>query len=196
MQTNAPEKNSECNRFEAAMYLEGELSPKEEIAFETHLARCKPCLEELNIQKKMLSVLDSAMKSGDEIELPKDFTKTVVVNAESKVSGLRSVKERKRAFKMCAMLFPAVLLTIFSEPKEVFSVFSNFAEQAAAVAAFVWHIFYDTAVGVSVILGTVSRQSVFKSETWILTVAGGFVISFLLLSRLLIQYHRPQKTEN
>jgi hypothetical protein len=59
--------------------------------------RCSVCADDLNLQKSFLNALDSSLDEETEIRLPKNFTKTVVANAESRVSGLRHPHEvRKR----------------------------------------------------------------------------------------------------
>ena len=89
------------------------------IVLEKHLAHCKSCLNELNLQKKMLSALDFAFSEGNnqaEIELPANFAKVVAVTAESGVSGLRRPEERSRAFFLCPGLFLSVIVGLGTEP--------------------------------------------------------------------------------
>mgnify|MGYP001607530754 FL=1 len=102
--------NKICPLEEISLYLDGELSSKDEMLLELHLVNCSVCREELNSQKKMLSALSFAFAKPHEIELPKDFTKVVVTKAESGVKGLRCRKERLQALFLCSVLF--LILTI------------------------------------------------------------------------------------
>ena len=85
---------NECPRTELAAYIDGELSPREALELEMHLAVCQDCAAELNEQKKLLCALDFVLESERKIELPADFTKIIVTKAQSNVSGLRSPRER------------------------------------------------------------------------------------------------------
>ena len=96
-QPDAKIEERECPRADIAAYIDGELTPREELALELHLAACPDCTGELNLQKQMLRALDCGLKDRTEIELPKNFAKTVATRAESNVSGLRSKEERFRA---------------------------------------------------------------------------------------------------
>ena len=114
LQTAKTESN--CSRQQVIAYIDGDLSPREEIVLEKHLAVCKSCADELNEQKKLLFALDFALDENErEFELPEDFTKVVVTNAESKVSGLRHPQERFRALFVCSALFLFVLLGLGKE---------------------------------------------------------------------------------
>ena len=104
------EKNKNpCPRTEIAAYIDGELSPREEMDLELHFAVCGECAAEFNEQKKLLCALDFALDEKAEFELPEDFTKSVVVKAESNVSGLRRREERFRALYLCAILFLLII---------------------------------------------------------------------------------------
>lgn len=184
-------KNEElCPRTNIAVYLDGDLSPSDEIALEKHFAECKLCLSELNLQKKMLSALDFAFDSKSEIELPPNFAKVVVTTAESNVSGLRSKKERLIAFFLCAVMFLMILIGLGAETEKLFSVFRGFTDQFVTVVGFIFHFVYGITVGISVILKSLSQQLVFSSVTSFLLILGVFFISFAALSRLIIRYNR------
>jgi len=106
---------------EIAAYLDGELAPDAEIAFERHVAKCEICGERLNEQKRLLRALDVAFEDEKAFELPKDFVKTVAIRAESDVSGLNSKEERHRAFLITGLLFAAgVFFCVVSKKLGVF----------------------------------------------------------------------------
>lgn len=156
-------QNRNCSGYDLAAYIDGELLPGEEFDLEMHLAVCPACAENLNEQKKMLCALDFALVGDEkEIELPEDFTKIVVANAESKVGGLRCPKERYMTLFVCAALFLLVLLGLRGDTGQVFASFANFLEQVWAVGGFVAHIFYDVGFGATVILRSICSKFIYS----------------------------------
>ncbi len=73
----------DCPGGEIGAYIDGEVSPADETALEQHFAVCGICRAELNQQKTFLFVLNASLETETELELPKNFTKTIVANAES-----------------------------------------------------------------------------------------------------------------
>ena len=172
---------NKCPRTEIAAYLDGELSPCEELKLEGHFAVCRPCASEFNGQKKLLCALDIAFETGQEqFHLPESFTKTVVIKAESNVSGLRRPEERFRALFVCAVLFLLIILGLGSETEAVFSTFAKFAEQVFAVGSFAAHLVYDIGVAAAGILRLLSSQLIFNSAFPI------FIWSLVLLSMMFV----------
>ena len=180
-----------CLSNEIAAYIDGELSPREELDLEMHLAVCPSCQAKLNEQKKFLCALDFVLESEKEIELPANFTKVVVANAESKVSGLRRPQERFKALFICAALFLLVLLVLGGETETVFNTFAKFGEQVLAVGGFAVHLIYDFAFSSAIILRSLSHQIVFNSAVSGAFLAVFFVISLFALSRLIVRHNRP-----
>ena len=176
LQTAAIKKNC-SHRSDIAAYIDGELVLREELELEMHLAVCKLCAAELNEQKTLLQALDFALENERGIELPANFTRVVVANAESKVSGLRRPQERFKALFVCAALFLLVLLGLGGETKTVFETFAKFADQFIAVGGFVWNLIYDAAFGTAIILRSLSHQIFFDS-----TLLAGFLIVVAFVS--------------
>ena len=179
------------HRSDIAAYIDGELLPQEELELETHLAICKSCSGELNEQKKLLQALNYALEGESEIELPDDFTRIIVTNAESKVSGLRRPQERSKALFICVALFLVGLLGMGAETETVFSAVKRFAEQTFAVGSFFWHLIYDVSVGAAIILRSLSYQITNNSGvSLVLLFCFGF-IALILLSRVMLRFNRP-----
>ncbi len=170
-------------RSEIVAFIDGELLPHEELEFELHLTVCGSCAAELNEQKKLLCALDYALENDGEIELPANFTKIVVTNAESKVSGLRRPQERSKALFVCAALFLLVLLGLGGETKTVLNTFEKFAEQFLAVGGFVWNLIYDVSVGTAIVLRSLSSQFIFNSSAFLAVLIVFVFLSLFLLSR-------------
>jgi hypothetical protein len=177
-----------CPREEIAAYVDGEISPREELELELHFAACKACSDELNSQKKLLCALDSIGRGKEEIELPDDFTKVVVTAAESKVSGLRRPQERRMALYVCVGLF--FLFVIGGETQALFGSLGTITEQFAIAGRFLVHFVYDITVGMTIILRSLSNQLVFNSAVSFFVITVVFLISLLTLSRLVMRQNR------
>lgn len=181
-----------CPRTEIAAYIDGELSPYEELELERHLAVCASCKTQLNQQKNLLCALDFAFVGKKEIELPENFTKTIIINAESKVQGLRCPKERFRALVVCAGLFVFILVGLGSETEAVFSTVGTFFEQVWTVGGFAAHLVYDVAFAFTTILRLIGSHLIFHSA-FTFFIWGAFLIAFLcVLSRLRLRVSRSK----
>jgi anti-sigma factor RsiW len=176
-----------CPCMEITAYIDGELSPQEELALEMHLAVCKICSVELNEQKKFLFALNSTLEREKDLELPENFTKIIVTRAESRVSGLRRPNERFNAIFICAALF---LFVLFGLGSEAFGSFSRFFDQSFAVLGFAGHMLYSFVIGTTVILKSLSSQFVSDSSFSLVLLACVFAISLVAVSRLMFRYNR------
>lgn len=183
-----------CSQIDIAGYLDGELKPQDELLLEKHFAFCKSCLNELNLQKKMLSALDFAFNSKNcqtDIQLPKNFAKVVATTAESKVIGLRLPEERFRAFYLCSGLFLFVLAGLgVSETSKLWSALVGLTDRLFVISGLALNFLYDVAVGVSVIARALSQQFVVSSIFPFLLLICVFTFSFIFLSRFIIRYNR------
>ena len=190
MNREASKIQTDCPRTEIAAYLDGELSPREEFDLELHFAGCETCSAELNEQKKLLCALDFALEHDDEIELPENFTKVVVANAESNVQGLRCPRERNRALFVCAALFLVVFLGLGAETSKTFATMGAITEKLFTVGSFIVHFVHDITVAATVIFRSFCLQFVFKSAISAVVVGICFVASLLIFSRLMSRHGR------
>ena len=179
-----------CPLDDIASYVDGELSPDEETEFEAHLAGCETCRTELNHQKEFLFALSSSLESENDIPLPKDFTRTIVANAESRVSGLRRPRERFTAIFICAVLFIFALFALGGETGTVLAVIGGVAEKALAVVSFAVRLLFNISYSIAVV-----ARSLFShlEASWaagvILVIAGAG--AFLIFSR----FARSRRTQ-
>lgn len=104
MNEAAGEAFGKCPSNEIGAYLDAELSAERAAALEEHFAVCPVCRGEMNSQKAFLLELSRTLEADAAIELPKEFTKSVVTRAESSVSGLRKSSERAAAFGIVVLL--------------------------------------------------------------------------------------------
>ena len=174
----------DCPSGEISSYIDGELSPVRELELERHFLSCETCLAELNLQKKFLIALDHALEGEEEIALPVNFTKVVVANAESRVSGLRRRSERYNAFFVCAGLFLIIIFALgASGTNTALDGFFVVVEKLVAVGGFVVHLIYDIAVGAVVIIRSLTSRFIFDSSIKLL-FPGIAVVYIYIVSRL------------
>jgi hypothetical protein len=195
MQNQTNQQNDLCPRTDIAAYLDGELSPREEMDLELHFSGCKTCASEFNEQKKLLCALNFALDEKPELALPEDFTKSVIIKAESNVSGLRRREERFRAVFLCASLFLLIILGLGSETEAVFSTFAVFIEQIFAVGGFVAHLIFDIAFALTAILRLVGGQFIHSQLFAVLACGVFFISSGYIFSRILTLFDRSKNLE-
>lgn len=191
MDLQTAKKETTCSHTQIIAYIDGDLSPREEIELEKHLAVCKECLDELNEQKKLLCALDFALDEHEkELELPEDFTKVIVTNAESNVSGLRRPQERFKALFVCSTLFLMVLLGLGEETGNYFRTSEGFVGQIWAVGGFAINLTHDLAVGIVVILRTLTHRFIFNSAVSLGSLFIILIFISLVLSRFFTRENR------
>lgn len=195
MQNQTEKQKNLCPRTDIAAYLDGELSSREEMDLELHFSICKECAAEFKEQKKLLCALNFALDEKPEFALPEDFTKLVVINAESNVSGLRRREERFRALFLCASLFLLIILGLGSETEAVFSTFAVFIEQIFAVGGFVGHLIFDIAFALTAILRLGGGQFIHSPLFAILAFGVFFISSGYIFSRILTLFDRSKNLE-
>jgi hypothetical protein len=177
-----------CLQTEISAYLDGELSARREQDFELHLSVCEKCADELRSQKQMLCALNLAFDAPlHSFELPQNFTKTVVVKAESNVSGLRKPEERSRAFVLILILFGFVIFGLGESLGKVVSVWQNVTEQVVVVIGFTVDLMLDVLTGSAVILRALSQKLVFDSQVSTVAFFGLFLVVFIAFSHILFR---------
>lgn len=184
MSFDKSKNESFCPREEIGLYLDGELSPDDEILLEKHIALCNICKEELNLQKQMLSALSFAFEQKNDVELPKDFTKIVVTKAESGVKGLRCKDERSKALYLSLILLLLIAVGFSGENVKIYSFFSSIGNQISTVAGFVFHFAYDISFGIAVILRNLCQKVVISSSFMLLAISFLSLISIFFIIRI------------
>ena len=147
-----------CPSDEIAAYIDGELDPVREFELEGHFVTCGVCTLELNQQKQFLRKLDVSLRNEKEFELPANFAKLIVANAESTVSGLRRPRERFNALFICAGLLLFVLFAMGAEAATLFERLAGALDQTAAVGSFFGHLIYSFFIGLAIIVRTLASQ--------------------------------------
>ncbi len=178
-----------CPVDEISAYIDGELAAARELELEAHFVGCRACADELNLQKQFLLGLNSSLKCESELELPANFTRNIVVNAESTVAGLRRPRELYNAAFICAALFLFVLFGLGADAGRVLYAVSTTLEQAAAVGGFFGHLVYSFLLGVAIILRSLASQVTVDglAAMTLFVVAAGFLT---LLSHKVLRIRR------
>ncbi len=166
-------KTSDCPSEEIAAYIDGEIEHKREIELEAHFSACSLCQFELNEQKRFLRDLNASLNSEEHLELPANFTRLVVANAESSVNGLRRPNERFNAVFICVGLILFVLFALGGEVANLFSGIVNIFDRAGIVAGFFGHLVYSLFLGVIIVLRSIAAQA---SPDTVITLAMSVVI--------------------
>ncbi len=178
-----------CPSDEISAYIDGELDAAREMELDLHFAGCDLCSRELNEQKHFLRSLDFGLGHEREIDLPANFTKQIVANAESTVSGLRRPRERFNALFICAGLLLFVLFAMGAEAGKLFQGLSVIIEQTAAVGSFFGHLIYSVFVGAAVVIRAIAGQFRFDVAA-ALAVAMVFTAFSLFVSRKILRTRR------
>jgi anti-sigma factor RsiW len=160
-----------CPADEIADYLDGELDAARDRELELHFAECGTCEDELRLQRQFLCALNSSLDRQSEIDLPEDFTRRVVANAESSVSGLRKPVERFNAIFICTALLLFVLFALGVDASGLFTSLGNSFDQVAVIGSFFGHVVYSVVVGVWVILRSVGGVVQIPAAVSLLLVA-------------------------
>ncbi len=183
------ELKSDCPINDIAAYIDGELSTIREIELDVHFAACESCLFELNEQKRFLREIESSLHNEHDMELPSNFTKVVVANAESAVSGLRRPGERFNALFVCVSLGLFVLFAVGPEAGKVIAGVADFADQSAAVAGFFGHLIYSLFLGVVIILRAVASQGSVNSLS-VLALVSIVILALTAVSKKVVRIRR------
>lgn len=186
---NRNKTEDSCPSPDISAYIDGELSPDHELQLELHMSGCRVCSDDLNLQKSFLNALESSLEEN-EIELPHDFTKTVVTHAESRVTGLRHPSERRRAAVVFIVLMVLACVALGSNAGSVLIAATSVAEKAVAVIGSVGHFCYDVALGSVIVFRSLVAGFIFDSGLTAAIFLLVFVMSLLLSSRLLVRFHR------
>jgi anti-sigma factor RsiW len=178
-------KKAACPSSDLSAYIDGELSPHDELELEMHIAGCRVCTDNLNLQKGFLNALDSSLDDEIEIQLPKNFTKTVVANAESRVTGLRHPHELRQAALICVALILVSILIHGGNTERTLLAASTVVEKLFAILVTTRQVIYDLGLGSSIVLRSLATNFLFESGSPALAFVVLFVLSLYVFSRLL-----------
>lgn len=190
---NASDK-CDCPSVDISAYVDGELTPDRELELELHIAACRVCADELNQQKTLLNALSASQLSQPEIELPENFTKIVVANAESRVGGLRGGSERFNAVLISFVLLILALFALGADAQNEFAGLFSIGEKIVAVASFAGHLAYDLAIGAIVVLRSLTGLLMPSTAAAVL-ISALLAVSVLIISRLVLRADQTKESQ-
>lgn len=185
-----------CEPEKIAAYIEGDLDVSARIDLEEHLKQCDPCVLELQQQRQFMCELNSAFSNPFELAVPPNFAQVVAVHAESDMRGVRNSAEHKRALQFCILLGLAafILLGAAASKAELVGAASA-VSKAAGILGLIARTIYEAFSGLASMARLLSRSLMSAS---LLASLGAFVIvafAVVLLSRLIVRYHRTRVVE-
>lgn len=189
MTSQALKFSDSCVESEISAYIDGELSPANELIFERHMAECFVCRAELNEQKLFLSAVNASLDSDASINVPKDFTRTIVATAESSVSGLRDPQERSKAIWIGSMV---LIASVFAVGAEALGIFAKIADTIAVLGQFAGSLFHMATVSIAVVFRSLTAVAFAASPliSFVVVAAVGSLVFCCI--RLLPKIHRSR----
>lgn len=183
-----------CRREEIAAYVDGELDARACALFEEHLAECSSCAEELKVHQRILRELDSALAEDVFVEMPGNFAEVVAARAQSDLSGVRGVRECRRALRLCVVLaaLAVALLGTAAVSESVLAPLRAIWRCSIAIFTFLGHALYDLGAGLAVISRGLGFHLLFESRGLGLLIVLLFVTALFMLRRLIAGYHRAR----
>ncbi|GAC1406093.1 MAG: hypothetical protein NVSMB56_20130 [Pyrinomonadaceae bacterium] len=179
-------------REHVAAYLDGELDSEMNAAFECHIKICVACMSELAAQRRLLCVLDAAIRADEkEMLLPRDFARTVTARAQTDMRGLRNRTEHRRAFVLCGMLaFIVVAFIGMTAFEDVWSSVTMIARLAFGAVSVVAQALLTICAGVAVVLRVVGSFLLASSHARGIFTLLMLTIATVALLHLVFKYHR------
>jgi anti-sigma factor RsiW len=187
-------KQISCDENLIAAYVDGELEPANRISVELHLEGCTHCRAELRAHRLFVCELDSVLTQS-EVTIPSDFSRMVAARATSDLRGIRSASENKKALAFCLIL-AVTALGLLSDASRVtaLNALRQLARTVISIVSVLWTALYDMVASVIVISRVLSRKLVVESNSLGLLLVL-FALAVLLLSRMIVSYHRTGATE-
>jgi anti-sigma factor RsiW len=183
-----------CGCTDVAAYLDGELSVAESSSFEDHLLACPPCARALSEQRRLLCLLDAAFaRAQRKVELPEDFARVVKARAQTDMTSVRRVGERRRAALLCLAL-AALALALLG----VRAVGEGLVPLRAALGAalsildMIFHTAAEGFAGAALILRSAGRFVATEPGGVRASLFVALALSVFALLRLINKYHRQR----
>jgi len=182
-----------CPAEEISAYIDGELRADVEAALEGHLGGCEICRRELNDQKGFLLALSDTLEREIPIELPENFTRSVVVNAESKVSGLRDRREQSSAL-IIGSVFLLVAAMAVGGFTGILSPLALASEKFLALGRAMFQVVADLAYAIASMFRSILQTQTFATALTYIAVCLAAVVILYLGTRSVRRYFRSPGT--
>ena len=183
-----------CDENLIAAYIDGELEAEQRLGVDRHLDDCGHCREELRAHRMFVCELDAVLTQS-EVAVPTDFSRRVAARATSDLRGIRSASENKKALAFCVVLALAAL-ALLSDTSRIAAIRTTrgLIRTIVGTVGVLLSAFYDMVASVTVISRVLSRKVIVESNSLGLLLVL-FALAILLLSRMIVRYHRAGATE-
>jgi anti-sigma factor RsiW len=183
-----------CDENLIAAYIDGELEAEQRLGVDQHLDDCDRCREELRVHRMFVCELDAVLTQS-EVAMPTDFSRRVAARATSDLRGIRSASENKKALAFCVVLALAAL-ALLSDTSRMAAIRTTrgLLRTIVGTVSVLLSAFYDMVASVTVISRVLSRKVIVESNSRGLLLVL-FALAILLLSRMIVRYHRAGATE-
>ena len=179
---------SNCCLEDISALIDGELDETRQAEVFEHLARCNACSTELTRQKQFLRELEIGLGNDAEFELPSDFTRFIVTNAESAVSGVRRPAELFSSLFISSGLLVFVLFSIGGEWVKTTEWITSGFEKFFAVGHVAGGLVYSILFGMNVIIRGFAAQMHIDSAVRLSVFVFAAAAAIVILRRLLRHY--------
>jgi anti-sigma factor RsiW len=182
-----------CDCADVAAYLDGELSVAESSLFEQHLASCRACAIALAEQRRLLCLLDAAFaRTRGQVDLPEDFARVVKARAQTDMTSVRRVAERRRALILCLAL-GALALVLFVVFGKGVAPLGAAAGALLSMLRVVFHVAAQALAGAALVLRSLGRYLTSETDGLArVAIFAALACAVLLLLRLISDYHRQR----
>ena len=147
---------SSCSKSALLEFLEGDLSTDAEQKVAAHIRTCPACQNEVKQHQNLLIELDNSF--DDLPKIPDDFSKILLVNVKSQVSGVRMPNERRLAMLICGGLLVTVLLAVAAGSLNPLSGSTIIFEKTVSVTYFIFGLLLDLILGVGIVGRAISSS--------------------------------------
>lgn len=155
---NSSQKSTlDCSPANLQEYLDGELSVAQEHALETHMSSCVDCLNELNLHKAVLGVLDREGVATPEI--PGNFASVIAARADSQVIGLRRRNERIAALAVAGALVLSIVVLLAFDLSQPLAAFESVTGSIGSFVVLLAGLLADIAIGIFVVVKVAAFQT-------------------------------------
>ena len=178
-----------CPNDEIAAYLDGELEGAERDLFEHHVGTCAECTAQLREQRRFLCELNLALNIEPTPSLPENFVEVVAANAQSDMSGMRTVAERNRAFRIIGLLVVACLVIFGAATGDYLR---SLLRPVVSLGQFAGQTLYSVGTGAAIVSRSVGGHLILESSFVGIFLLILFAAAAVLLPALISRYHRAQ----
>ncbi len=164
-------------------YIDGELSAAAEIEFELHTAKCAYCSAAVRAEKMMLNEIAGSFEIPEDLEIPQDFTRRVVANAESSIKVHRW---RTEVFIAGAAISGLLAIGLAAgDAQNFWGPLARLFERLAVLSTYLFYFLYSLAFGIAVFARSIfGAFSHFAHQMLLAAAAVVFAIGVISMRRI------------